>query len=168
MEATASPTLINNLAATVILNFNFKVFINLLFYSAAATTGVLATNKIITLAFEELIKALRYRWEAKYKDKKELAIAVIRILTEGSTAGWCVKPRDMEHVYFIARLLEGVDKKASTLFDQCIGSWQLSAQMQDELFKMPLTKENMKYFNELQKRAQEGCEGVLKIVQKWR
>ncbi len=168
MEATASQTIINDLATTVVLNFNFQVFINLLFYSAGATAGVLATSKIITLGFEELIKALRYRLEAKYKDKKELAIAVIRILTEGSTTAWCTKPRDMEHVYFVARLLEGVDKNASKLFDLCISSWQLCSSMNITLFSNPISQEDIKYWNELQKRAQDGCEGALKIVQKWR
>lgn len=164
MEATASPTLVNNFISTAILNFNFQVFFNLLFYSAAATTGVIATSKLITLAFEELFKTLRYKWEAKYKDKKELAIAVIKILTEGSTTGWNIKPRDIEHIYFIARLLEGIEKGASKLFDQCISSWQLCAIMQDT---RPATPENIKFCTDLQKRAQEGCEGASKIVQKW-
>lgn len=165
MEPTTTPTLVNNLITTTIINFNFQVFINLLFYSVAATTGVLATSKLITLGFEELIKVIHYRWEAKYKDKKELAIAVIKILTEGSTAGWNVKPRDMEHIYFIARLLEATDKNASKLFDQCISSWQLSAIMQDS---QPGTPENIKFCTDLQKSAQEGCEGALKIIYKWK
>lgn len=165
MEASASPTLINNLATTVILNFNFQVFINLLVYSAAATTGVLVTSKLITLGFEGLVKALRFRWESKYKDKKELAIAVIKIITEGSTTGWNVKPRNMEHIYFIARLLEGVDKNASKFFDACISCWNISGHMQNT---QPANPEDIKFCQNLQKRAQEGCDGVLKIVQKWR
>lgn len=165
MEATTSPTLINNLITTVILNFNFQVFFNLLFYSIAGTTGVLATSKLITFGFEELIKAIRYKWETKYKDRKELVIAVIKIITEGSTTGWNVKPRDIEHVHFIARLLEGIDKNASRFFDQCLSSWQLCAIMQDA---QPATPENIKFCTDLQKTAQEGCDGVLKIVQKWR
>lgn len=165
MEATASPTIINDIATTIVLNFNLQVFLNLLLYSAGATTGVLVASKVITLAFEELVKALRLKWEAKYQDKKGLVIAVIKIITEGSTTGWNVRPRDMEHIYFIARLLEGVDKNASKLFDQCISSWQLCAITQNT---QPATSENIKFCQDLQKRAQEGCDGVLKIVQKWR
>ncbi len=165
MEATSSPAIINNVATNVILNFNFQVFINLLVYSAAATTGVITASKILTFLFEEAIKWFRFKQEAKYKDKKELAIVIVKIITEGSTTGWNVRPRDIEHVYFIARLLEGVDKNASKLFDQCVSSWQLSALMQES---QPNTPENIKFCQDLQKRAQEGCDGVLKIVQKWR
>lgn len=164
MEATVSSILTNSLFTTIILSFNFQIFFNLLFYSAAATTGVIATSKLITLGFEELLKAIRYKWEAKYKDKKELAIAVIKIITEGSTTGWNVKPRDTEHIHFIARLLEGIDKNASQLFDQCISNWQLCAFMQDT---QQATPENIKFCTELQKKAQEGCDGALKIVHKW-
>lgn len=165
MEATISATQINNLVSMVILNFNFQILINLFFYSAAATTGVLITSKIITLAFEELIRAIRYKWEARYRDKRELAIMIMKILTEGSTTGWNIKPRDIEHIHFVARRLEGVDKNASKLFDQCISSWQLSAIMQNT---RPATVENIKFCAGLQNSAQEGCDGALDIVQKWR
>lgn len=149
----------------MILNFKVAVFFNLLLYSAAATFGVMIAQKIITLGFEELLKIIHYRWISKYKDKKELAIAVIKILTEGSTTGWNVRPRDMEHIYFIARLLEGMDKNASKLFDQCVSSWQLCAIQQD--FK-PATSANIKLCIELQKKAQEACDELSKLVNKWR
>lgn len=164
MGATASPTIINDIATTVILNFNFQVFINLLFYSAAATTGVLATSKIITIAFEELIKALCYRWETKYNDRKALASAVTKIINEGSTSSWRNKPRDMEHVNFIARLLDGVDKKASSHFDKYITCWQMYA---IEIGKTHTATEDIKFRLDLQKEAQESSTNTQKIVQKW-
>lgn len=158
-------TTTNNFITTAILNFNFQFLINLFIYSAAATTGVLTTSKILSLLFEEVAKGLRYKWTSRYKDKKELATAVIRICTEGSTTGWNIKPRDIEYVYFIARLLEGVDKKAAKLFDQCISNWGLNAIRQESL---PATKENMKFCIKLQKGAQDACGELLKVVYKWR
>lgn len=157
-------TITNNLATTVILNFNFQVLVNLFFYSAAVTAGVLTASKIITLLLEEVVKGFRYKWTERYKDKKKLATTVIKICTEGSTTGWNIKPRDIEHVYFVARLLEGVDKKASKLFDQCISSWSLNAIKQET---QPASEENLKYCIKLQRGAEDACKELLKIVHKW-
>lgn len=166
MEASSSSGLINSFAIqNIALNLNIQVLINIFFYAAAATSGVLLANKIITLLFEELLKILHYKWLTKYKDKKEVAIAVIKICTEGSTTGWNVKPREYEHIYFIARLLEGVDKKAGELFDRCISSWSLNAIMQDS---QPGTAENIKFCTERQNEAQTASGELLGIVQKWR
>ena len=165
MEVTASSAFVDSLATTVILNFNFQVLVNLFFYSAAATTGVLTTSKIIAFLFQEAVKGLSYKWIARCEDRKELATAVIQICTEGSTTGWNIKPRDIEYTYFIARRLEGVDKKTTKLFDQCISSWSLNAIMQET---KPVAMEDKKFCMELQKRAQDACEELTKIVNKWK
>jgi len=74
MEVTASSAFVDSLATTVILNFNFQVLVNLFFYSAAATTGVLTTSKIIAFLFQEAVKGLSYKWIARCEDRKELLI----------------------------------------------------------------------------------------------
>jgi len=61
MESTASSSFINYFATTVILNFNFRVSINLLFYSAAVTAGVLTASKVVTFLLEELVKNFHYK-----------------------------------------------------------------------------------------------------------
>lgn len=164
MDNASQSALINNFGV-MIFDFKVSVFFNLFLYFAAATSGVMVTQKIITLAFEELLKIAHYRWVTKYKDKKELAVEVIKILTEGSTTGWNVKPRGYEHIYFIARLLDGADKIAGKHFDQVISNWSLCAIQQNY---QPASTANIKLCVELQSKAQQACDELLKIVNKWR
>lgn len=67
MEDLASSTLINNLAIQAIFNFNINVFINLFFYSAGITLGVLAAVKII----EGVVSFVYYKWTSSFKRRSE-------------------------------------------------------------------------------------------------
>src|SRR5579859_8162388 len=156
--------LINNLTTNVILNFNFQVLLNIFFYSAAETTGILINSKMITLIFEEVVKGFSYKWTIRYKDKKDLGMEVIKIVTEGSTTGWNIKPRNMEHVYFIANRLEMIDSEVANNFNICISSWVLNATRQEV---QEASIENISFCKELQEKAQNACKEVKKVVSKW-
>lgn len=161
IETTSTATIINN----IILNFNLQVVINLFVYTFFAAAGGTAASKLVILLVNEFVKVIHERWLMRFKDKRNLAIEVIKICTEGSTLGWNVRPRDIEHIYYIARLLGGFDKKTSKLFDRCIGNWSLNAIKQE---KQATTPENIKFGLELQKGAQSACEEIIKIISKWK
>ncbi len=164
MEPSTSPELINNIATTVILNFNFQVLVNILLYSAAATTGVVTASKLLTLVFEEFIRGFRHKWTTRYNDRRELAREITKILTEGSTTGWNIPPRDIEHIYFIANLIEATDVKANELFNTVVSSWSLNALTQE---KQNPSKENIEFCQNLQSRAQTATKELKQIISKW-
>lgn len=70
MESTLSGEL-NNFVNTTIINLNAQVLVNLFLYSAAVTSGVLFTSKIIALFFEEFLKLFRYKLQLKFKNRME-------------------------------------------------------------------------------------------------
>lgn len=165
MEATSTAAVINNNLISIVLNFNLNVAINLFIYFAVATAGATSVYKLLTLGFEQLLKILEYKWIARYKDRKTLVVEVIKICNEASTSSWGAKPRDIEHVYFISRLLERQDKKARDLFDELVGSWQLNAIYEG---KPNPSKEDTAFCIQLQNRAQEATEKLMGIVNKWK
>lgn len=152
---------INNL----IINFNFHVAVNLFIYTFSITAAATSASKLIILLVQKLLDIIHQRLLIRLQDKRNLALEVIKICTEGSTTGWNIKSRDIEHVYYIARLLEGIDKKASELFNSCVSSWLLNAIRQEHA---EATRENIEFSIELQKKAQDACEKLIKIVSKWR
>lgn len=165
MESTASSIAINNpQISSVILNFDIRVFINLVLYSMAATAGIVSTYKLLEMAFDQLLKMFHFRWVTKFKDRRELAVEVIKLCTEGSTHGWNVKPRDIEHVYFISRLVEREDKKALAFFNELVSSWSLNSLLQNTT---PATKENIEFCQKLQNLAKDATDNLSKIVNKW-
>lgn len=161
MEATPAATTINN----ILFNFNIQVVLNLFVYVFFITAAATSASKLIVILIQKLLDIIHQRWLIRFQDKRNLALEVIKICNEGSTTGWNIKPRDMEHVYFIARLLEEEDSNASKLFDSCISSWALNAIRQEH---SEATKENIEFSKGLQKRAQDSCGELIKIVHKWR
>jgi len=71
METVTASASINYFVNNIILNFNFQVFINLLLYSGAVATGILAASKMITFLFETLVNILTYRSTVRYKNRAE-------------------------------------------------------------------------------------------------
>lgn len=143
-------------------------FLTIFLYAASATAGVISTNKILSALFEEVLKRRHYRWITRYKDRKDLATAVIAICTEGSTHGWEKLPRDQEHIYFISTLLEAEHKKAAILFHDCISNWVVNATIYSLPSEIDTSKEIRQFSRELQKTAQSSCDKVLVVVKKWR
>lgn len=86
MENSIPPVSISNLVATVILNIDFNVWINLFFYSVAVTSGVLVASKIATLLLEQFVSFIRYKWADRYqrrmKEIRELNIKMHDRLVE--------------------------------------------------------------------------------------
>jgi hypothetical protein len=161
MEATTSATIINN----ILVNFNIHVVINLVIYAFFVTAAVTLSSKLIILSVQKIIDIMYRKWLTRFHEKRNLALEIIKICTEGSTTGWNIKPRNMEHIYYIARLLTARDKNAGKFFDDCISGWSLNAIKQE---RSSATKENIEFCIELQKRAQNACEKTVDIVNKWR
>ena len=161
MDATSSATVINN----IILNLNFQVVLNLTIYAFFITVAVTSASKLIILLVQKICDIIYQRWLIRFQDKRNLALEVIKICTEGSTTGWNTKPRDMEHIYYIATLLEGQDEKASKLFDSCISNWALNVTRQEHV---EATKKNIQFSKELRKEAQDARKELVKIMSKWR
>ncbi len=148
----------------ILFNINIQVVLNLFVYVfVTAASGTLA-YKLIVLGAQKALDIMHQRWLIRFQDKRNLALDVIKICNEGSVTGWNVKPRDMEHVYFIARLLRLKDENASKFFDLCISRWSLIAIKQEST---TATKENIEFCLKLQKEAQDACEGLMKIVGGW-
>jgi hypothetical protein len=164
MDSTTSATTINKFLISVILNFNLRIFINLALYSIAATTGAITAYKFMEMAFDQLLKILHFRWITKFKGRRELATEIIKLCTEGSTHGWNIKPRDIEYVYFISRLIERENKTALAFFNELVSSWNLNALLQKT---SPATNENVKFCQKLQNLAKAATDNLLKIVNKW-
>lgn len=66
-STSSALTLINNFANQAILNFNPTVTINLFFYSAATTFGVLVTIKLL----DGFVSFIRYKWTSRYERRAE-------------------------------------------------------------------------------------------------
>lgn len=160
MDISPSATTINN----IILNLNFQVVLNLAVYAFFIAASATSASKIIILLVQKLLELLHQKYLARFKDRKNLALEIIKICNEGSTTGWNVKPRDIEHVYYIARLLKIEDENASKLFDQCISNWSLNGIRQDHT---EATKENLEFSIKLQNEAQEASEKLIELVGKW-
>lgn len=160
MDISPSATIINSIA----LNLNFQVVFNLAVYAFFITAAATSASKLIVLLVQELLKFLQKKYLERFKDRRNLALEVIKICTEGSTTGWNVKQRDIEHVYYIARLLKIEDDEASKLFDRCISNWSLNAIRQEYT---EATRGNIEFSIKLQKEAQEACEKLIEKVGKW-
>lgn len=160
MDISPPTTTINSIA----LNLNFQVVFNLAVYAFFITAAATSASKLIVLLVQELLKFLQKKYLERFKDRRNLALEVIKICTEGSTTGWNIKQRDIEHIYYIARLLKIQDEKASQLFDLCISNWSLNAIRQD---RTEATKENIEFSIKLQNEAQEACEKLVELVGRW-
>lgn len=160
MDVSPSTTTINN----IILNLNFQVVFNLAIYAFFITAAATSASKIIILLVKWLLDLLHQKNLERFKNKRNLALEIIKICTEGSTTGWNIKPRDIEHIYYIARLLKIENEDASNLFDRCISRWSLNAIRQDHT---EATKENVEFSIKLQNEAQESCEKLVGLVGKW-
>lgn len=160
MEVSPSITTINN----IILNLNFQVVFNLAVYAFFITAAATSASKIIILLVKWLLDLLHQKNLERFKNKRNLALEIIKICTEGSTTGWNIKPRNIEHIYYIARLLKIENENASKLFDRCISKWSLNAIRQDHT---EATKENIEFSIKLQNEAQESCEKLVELVGKW-
>lgn len=112
---------------------------------------------------EKLIDYWHRKRLARYNDKRNLADKVLQICTEGSVTGWSVKPREMEHIIYISRLLKIKDKNARALYDECISRWCLNASRREQ----SATPENIKFSDELQKEAQIASEKLEEVVSNW-
>lgn len=160
MDVSPSVTTINN----IVLNLNFQVVFNLAVYAFFITAAATSASKIIILLVKWLLDLLHQKNLERFKNKRNLALEIIKICTEGSTTGWNIKPRDIEHIFYIARLLKIENEGASKLFDRCISRWSLNAIRQDHT---EATKENIEFSIKLQNEAQESCEKLVELVGKW-
>lgn len=160
MDTSLPATTVNN----IVLNLNFQVVFNLAVYTFFISAAATSASKIIILLVQKLLDLLHQKYLERFKDRRNLALETIKICTEGSTMGWNVKPRDIEHVYYIARLLKIQDENVSKLFDQCISNWSLNAIRQDHA---EATKENVEFSIKLQNDAQEACDKLVGTVGKW-
>lgn len=165
METTSSAAIVNNNLISIVLNLNLNVVVNLFIYAAATTTGVTIMYKLLILAFEQIMKIIEYKWITRYKDKRTLSVDVIKICNEGSTNDWTVRQRNIEHVYFISRLLERQDEKARELFDKMNSSWSLNSIHQR---KHNTYNEDIVFGVQLREKAQKACDELMKIVNKWK
>ncbi|HCQ31014.1 TPA: hypothetical protein DIU27_01335 [Candidatus Collierbacteria bacterium] len=164
MESSVSASIVNNSLVSIIIDFNFRVFLNLALYSVAATAGVVTAYKLVELVFNHLLNTLHFKWVTKFKDRRSLAIEVIKICTEGSTHGWSVTPRNIEYVYFISRLIERQNRDALAFYNELISSWNLNSLLQNTT---PATQENVKFCQKLQSIAKDATDNLLKVVNKW-
>jgi len=70
MDQTTQATLIN-IVNNVVVNFNQQVAINLFFYFATATAGVITASKIVNLILEWVSDWVRYKWSKRYERRME-------------------------------------------------------------------------------------------------
>jgi len=161
MEPSTTTTIINN----PIFSLNLNVVLNLFVYAFFASAGVTTASKLVVLLAKTMIHLLHQKHSRHIHDRKNLRLEIIKICNEGSTTGWNIKPRDIEHIFFVGTLLEAEDKKASDIYNKMISRWVLNATRQKNT---KASKENINYSIELQNDAQTAREKLLTIVAKWK
>jgi hypothetical protein len=131
-------------------------------------TGV---SNLIFKIFGNAIDLQFDKWKLLYADKRQWADEIIKIYTEGSSAGWNQVPRNYEHIVWLSNQIEGFDKKTAQDLRQCAGYWFINSLKQKSATGgIPPTpsNEDMEFCLKLQKDADSLGNTLLKTAHKWK
>lgn len=157
-------TFSNSTTNNILINFNINVAINIFVYVFLGAVAATSAYKLAITIFEKFLDAMQQRWLARFQHRGALSLEVIKICNEATVGWWNKEPRDIEHIYYIARLLEKEDKKAGENFNILISSWFLTAAIQKDREK---TSEELRFRAELKDRAEEAQRGLMKAIKSW-
>lgn len=101
-----------------------------------------------------------------YKDKRELAKAVITICIEGQSTSFTSFPRNIEHLYYIAELVRAESEETGKDMNKLLSTWQVCASRHQG--KTYLSSEEVEFVTDLQHEGRKICDKLLKTAHKWK
>src|SRR3989338_8350453 len=79
--------------------------------------------KILEKYFDKFIDDQKRR----SSNKNNLGTELLKICNEASSKGYSVRPRDIEHIFFVSSRIESLDAELHKSFNDFLSSWQLIA-----------------------------------------
>lgn len=106
--------------------------------------------KVVEMMLGKGIEEWLGKRKISQQERRDLADQIIKICTEGSIGAWRKRPRDEEHVNYIANQVEGINKNLADMLRRYLGIWVLHFLRKEHLESVNANKLDAQYQNEVQ------------------